>query len=354
MLFKSIFMASIAASVIAAPLHNHHQHKDNKRDVVVTQTHVVYVTAGAEAPVASSAAVAVAKVAVPQSLTVSEASLSPVASASSPSGSSSPSAPAASGSYNGGAKGITYSPYSDAGGCKSSSQIASEIAKLSGFSVIRLYGVDCGQVEAVFAAKASGQKIFAGIFDVANIESGISTIAAAVKAHGSWADIHTVSIGNELVNNGQATTGQISSYVSAGRSALTAAGYSGPVVSVDTFIAVINNPSLCQISDYVAVNAHAFFDGGVGASGAGAWVEQQIQRVSSACGGKTVLITETGWPSQGETNGQAVPSESNQQTAISSIKSSCGDDAILFTAFNDLWKAPGPFSAEQYWGILSS
>ena len=54
---------------------------------------------------------------------------------------------------SGGAKGITYSPYSDNGGCKSESQIASEVAKLSGFDVIRLYGVDCSQVEAVLKLK---------------------------------------------------------------------------------------------------------------------------------------------------------------------------------------------------------
>ena len=58
---------------------------------------------------------------------------------------------------SGGAKGITYSPYSDNGGCKSSSQIASEIAQLSGFNVIRLYGVDCDQVAAVLKAKTSSQ-----------------------------------------------------------------------------------------------------------------------------------------------------------------------------------------------------
>lgn len=71
------------------------------------------------------------------------------------------------------------------------------------------------------------------------------------------------------------------------------AGYTGPVVAVDTFIAIYNNPGLCGASDYVAANAHAYFDGGVAASGAGAWVAEQASKLSSVCGGKGVLITGT-------------------------------------------------------------
>ena len=71
------------------------------------------------------------------------------------------------------------------------------------------------------------------------------------------------------------------------------AGYTGPVVAVDTFIAIYNNPSLCNASDYIAANAHAYFDGAVAASGAGAWVAQQASKLSSLCGGKDVLITGT-------------------------------------------------------------
>lgn len=359
MLFKSIVSATLLASVIAAPLqHNHHNHKDNKRDVVVTQTQVVYVTAGAAAPTPAASTVAVAKAAVAVSSSaaasvVVSASTS-VASSASAASSVASSTASSSGSFDGGAKGITYSPYADDGTCKSSSTIATEVAALSGFSIIRLYGVDCDQVSAVLAAKASGQKIFAGIYYVDAIASGISTLAAAVAAEGSWSDIHSVSIGNELVNGGAATTSQVESYVSTGRSALTAAGFTGPVVSVDTFIAVINNPALCDYSDYIAVNAHAFFDGGVTAENAGKWVLEQIQRVSTACGSsKSVLITESGWPSQGESNSVAVPSVANQAAAIASIKSACGDDTILFTAYNDLWKSPGSYNAEQYWGILN-
>lgn len=346
MLFKSVLAATLAASVLAQPLaHQHHQHE--KKDVV--QTVVVTVLPGAGSPTAAAApAAATSAAAAP----VSGSSSAPAAASSGSSGSSGSSV----GSGAAGAKGITYSPYNGDGSCKSAGQVKSDLAQLKGFNLIRLYGVDCNQVPNVLAALSPGQKIFAGIFNVGNIAGDISTLASAVSAAGGWSVVDTVSIGNELVNSGQANVGQIQSYVDQGRSALKAAGYNGPVVSVDTFIAVINNPGLCACSDYVAVNAHAFFDGHVVAENAGDWVLQQLQRVSSACGGKKVVITESGWPNRGNANGQCVPGVQQQQAAIASIKSKCGDATILFNAFDDLWKSDNAytFGAEKYWGIYGN
>ena len=129
----------------------------------------------------------------------------------------------------------------------------------------------------------------------------------------------------------------------------SSAGYTGPVVAVDTFIAILNNPSLCSASDYVAANAHAYFDGNVAASGAGAWVAEQGHNLAATCGGKAVLITESGWPSAGNSNGAAVPSTANQVIAKAGILSSTGNKCVLFSAFNDAWKAPGQYNVEQHW-----
>lgn len=131
---------------------------------------------------------------------------------------------------------------------------------------------------------------------------------------------------------------------------------------MDTFIAIYNNPSLCAASDYVAANAHAYFDGGVSASGAGAWVAQQASKLSSVCGGMDVLITgmssihrvlipESGWPSAGNSNGAAIASKSNQATAKAGILSAMGNKCVLFSAFDDSWKNPGSYGVEQYWVV---
>ncbi|CAK9439699.1 uncharacterized protein LODBEIA_P37990 [Lodderomyces beijingensis] len=384
MLFNTVVSAALLAQVLALPaLHQHHKHE--KRAVhVVTKTNIVVVTVGpdgqphtTEAPAAPAPAPEPTTADAPAAEVTTATTVAPdseqakaalgihfsaaasvgvtIGKQPAPASSSASQPTSAPSVGSGGSKGITYTPYSDEGGCKSSSQIASELSQLTGYDLIRLYGTDCDQVAQVLKYKASHQKVFAGIFDVSQISSNCQTIADAVNAHGSWSDIDTVSVGNELVNNGQCSPDQIKSYVDQTKSAMKGHGYSGPIVSVDTFIAVINNPSLCQYSDYIAVNAHAFFDGHYTADQAGSWLLSQIQRVSTACGNsKRVLITESGWPSKGDSNGVAVPSKQNQDAAIQSIKSTCGDATILFTAFNDLWKHDGPYNAEKYWGFLSN
>ncbi|VEU20457.1 DEKNAAC101313 [Brettanomyces naardenensis] len=250
-----------------------------------------------------------------------------------------------------GTRGITYSPYTSTGDCKSTEEVASDLAQLADYDLIRLYGVDCNQVGNVLQGKAANQTLFLGIFYVNDIEGGVQTIADAIQQYGSWDDVDTVSVGNELVNDGEATVAQIGQYIDTARAALTGAGYTGPVVSVDTHVAIIANPGLCALSDYIAFNAHAYFDGNVVASDAGKWLLGNIQEVSSICGGKRTAVVESGWPTQGSVNGLAVPSKENQQAALSSIAGACGNDTIAFTAFDDLWKAPGPQGVEQYWGI---
>lgn len=267
-----------------------------------------------------------------------------------------PSGSASSSSGSGGlASGhaISYSPYNSDNSCKSQDQVNSDFAMISGYNVVRIYGTDCNQVSTVLsAASAKGMKLFAGVFDITQVSSEVQTIIDA--ANGNWDNFDTINIGNELVNSGTASASDVVSALGTARSMLKGAGYTGKLVTVDTFVAIIANPELCQASDYAAANCHAFFDGSVAAAQAGEFVLGQAQRVSQACGGMDTVITESGWPWQGETNGAAVPSPENQAAAISSLKSSFSSNLVVFTAFNDYWKqnSASTFGAEQYWGVL--
>lgn len=58
---------------------------------------------------------------------------------------------------------------------------------------------------------------------------------------------------------------------------------------------------------------------------------------AAGCTGKEIRFTECGWPTAGAANGKAIPSLENQRIAISKTLEAF-PDAILFTAFDDLWK----------------
>lgn len=254
--------------------------------------------------------------------------------------------------------GVTYSPYKGAGGCKSAEEVDADFALFAkDHGVVRLYGVDCDQVASAYkAAKKYGNKLFLGIFDINQVDQAVAAMAAGVNK--DWDVVDTVSVGNELVNNGGATVDQSLQALSRARSGLRAAGYQGPVVIVDTFVAVLSHPELCDQSDYCAVNVHPFFDPNTGADQAGTFVGSTVSNIKSKLSDKSkrIVVTETGWPWKGVANGAAVPGMDQQATALSSIKGAYTanpGNVILFTAFNDLWKKaePGTFMAEQFWGM---
>lgn len=257
--------------------------------------------------------------------------------------------------------GVSYSAYNAHGACKTGSRVLSDFQRMATqYGLVRIYGVDCGQVAtAVSAAKSTGLKLFLGIFQLDNLEKQIGELVNAVYTHGDWSVVEAVSVGNELVNNGQATAQEVINAVAATRQSLRSAGFHGPVVTVDTFIAVLRNPWLCDVSDFCAVNIHPFFDPNTPAPAAGKFVYNQVAAVRNVLKNpnQRIVVTETGWPWQGCANGDAVPGKENQRAAITSIKTVFGaghsDNLILFSAFNDMWKKaePSTFYAEQYWGI---
>lgn len=274
--------------------------------------------------------------------------------ASSSAPSSTPSSSAGSGSSGSGsgynsAFGIAFSQYDDLGKCKDSGTLASNIKSLSGFKVIRLYDVDCDLVKVALQNKGSDQKLMIGIFHIDQISAGVQSIQNSGATNN---DIYAVSVGNENVDQGKNTVNDMTSAVKTARDQLNGLGFKVPVVIIDTFTAIKNNPALCQSSDFVAANAHAYFSGGA-SSGSGDFVKQTISDLKGKCDNKNVIITETGWPTKGNTNGKAVASKSDQTTAINSILGAAKDQVVLFTGWNELWKEDGNYGVEKYWGLFN-
>jgi exo-beta-1,3-glucanase (GH17 family) len=229
---------------------------------------------------------------------------------------------------------------------------------MKSYGVVRLYGVGCNQVAlGLQHARAKGQKLILGIhIPQETVSDDVAIFSNAINqyANGKWDDISVVTVGNERVNMHGMTASAVVDAINDARQKLRAAGYNGPIGTVDTVPATIDNPSLCQNSDYAMVNCHAFFDSNISAENAGTFVKGKIQQLEKACPGKKIVITESGWPSSGDTNGKAVPSPDNQKSALQSLRNTFSDSLILFSAFNSDWKSDfdGTYNAEKYWGSL--
>ncbi|KAL6239129.1 hypothetical protein BDW75DRAFT_167574 [Aspergillus navahoensis] len=251
--------------------------------------------------------------------------------------------------------GISYSPYNTDNSCKTQDEVNTDIGKLTHYAFVRIYGVDCDQAKKVItAARRHDLQVFAGVYDLQNLHANLKTIVDTARP--DLSTLHTISIGNELLSRGQNSAGAVTAAVNDARAYLRSLGYTGPVVTIDTFSKVLEHPELCHVSDYCAANCHAYFDATQTPENAGSYVAGISRRLSKVSGGKRALITESGWPHAGQSNGKAVPSKKNQQKAIESLRKAFRDnhaDLILFSAFDDLWKVDNQwtFGAEKFWGI---
>ena len=131
---------------------------------------------------------------------------------------------------------------------------------------------------------------------------------------------------------------------------LRSAGFTGIVSTVETVGTYQQYPALCAaVETTVHANIHPYFDPNTSSSNAGTFVVNQRGLVSAACGGKTVIISETGWPSAGGSNGAAIASSSDQAAAIASIKAATNNDGVTWFSYtNDPWK---PAGVEQNFGM---
>ncbi|KAL1654484.1 Cell surface mannoprotein mp65 [Didymella pomorum] len=278
---------------------------------------------------------------------------------------SSPSPEVSTDAGTGLAIGVTYDPFTGSDQntrCKTADEVADEFSRMSSYKNVRIYGMGCNIIPlAVQYAQKNGQTIMGGAY-LSNKGNGedLNTVITTWKntidqdANGSWDILKLFSVENERVNDHDMTASEVVDAIRRARDQLRSVGYNGPVGAVDTVPATVDNPSICQASDVVMVNCHPFFDQNTAAEDAGTFVKGQIEKVKSACNTKRVVITETGWPHQGDANGKAVPSPENQAKALASIRSEFPSDVFIHNSFDSLWKTDwaGSFDAERYWGVI--
>ncbi|TLD29106.1 hypothetical protein PspLS_03413 [Pyricularia sp. CBS 133598] len=273
--------------------------------------------------------------------------------------------------------GVSYSAIRDEGGCKTADEIMKDVAKFTkSYSFIRLYSADCDQVKnTLAAAKKHDMQLMLGTRPKFPVAAEIKMIADQVK--GDWSIVDTIAIGNEymlelkLDPKNKASTGQILAKLAEGREALKKVGYHpdkvkhAKVVLNEVWWHALENPALCDESDYCTVNFHPYFDENHGTDKAGQFMQDMINKMKGTLKkNKRIHITETGWPTRdgdaarnpaSPLHGRA--SVPNQQKVLKEIKSKLGGkpgELILMSPNNDKWKAAGAPDdhVEKNWGIV--
>ncbi|KAF6007223.1 hypothetical protein HII13_004534 [Brettanomyces bruxellensis] len=248
---------------------------------------------------------------------------------------------------------IVYSPYTNDSGCKSYDTVYSDLSliKSKQISEIRVYGNDCNYLTTVLPIAA-----ILGL-QVDSIDSAVSDLISSVTSGNSgfdWSLFSFITIGNEAIISDYCTVDELISKIASVKSQLRNAGYDGLVTTSEPPVTFEENPTLCTDSeiDFVGINPHSYFDVYASADTSGDFVKGQIEIVQGVCPGMDVVVTETGYPSAGITNGKNVPSPLNQKIAIQNIFDIVGTNVTILTTFNDYWKQPGNYGIEQSFGII--
>lgn len=253
---------------------------------------------------------------------------------------------------------IVYSPYNPDLSCKDYNTVQGDLQYIKnlGISHIRLYGVDCNVVSAVLPlSKQLGFTVNQGLWisnaGVDSIDLSVSALIGYGKQNG-WDLFDVVTVGNEAINDGFALVLDLVLKIALVKLQLNGAGYTGAITTSEPPISFINNPALCDAAiDFTGVNVHSYFNTNLYASEAGSYVAQQQSEVAKFCN-KPCKVTETGYPSQGNQNGNNQPSLANQYAAVKLIVESTGGDVTILSTFDDFWKTPGSYGVEQSFGCL--
>ncbi|TEY75031.1 hypothetical protein BOTCAL_0066g00070 [Botryotinia calthae] len=217
-------------------------------------------------------------------------------------------------------------------------ETANSLVGTSGFNSARLYtmlqGDTTGPTSAIPAAIASDTTLLLGLWasgGAAGVTAEINALKAAITQYGAafTSRVVGISVGSEdlyrnsptgiAANAGYgANPADLVDYIKQVREAIAGTALSGASIGhVDTWTAWVNgsNSAVAEALDWVGMDAYPYFqDTEANGVSLGKSLFNSALAATQSATGKTVWVTETGWPVTGATAGDGVPSADNAKT----------------------------------------
>ena len=198
-------------------------------------------------------------------------------------------------------------------------------------------------------AKKHGLKNMVGAWLSDNLEKNELEIEALIQL-GKEGCIDIAAVGNEVLYRNDLTLEQLLGYIKRVKEALpnVSVGY------VDAYYEFSKHPALVEISDVILSNCYPYWESCT-IDDSLDHMQQMFHQATDAAGKrKKVIITETGWPSQGGSEGGPVASEENAMkyfinTQLWSEKENVA--IFYFSSFDESWKVGAEGDVGAYWGL---
>jgi GPH family glycoside/pentoside/hexuronide:cation symporter len=250
--------------------------------------------------------------------------------------------------------GLCFSPYIEgqvAGDILTEGQIRKRMDVISSYTkTVRSFACTEGNEMIPQIAKEKGLKTIVGAWISDDKERNEKEIAALIALAKSGV-VDIAAVGNEVLLRNDISEQELLAYITRVKEALK--GLEISVGCVDTYYEFSQRPNLVAISDVILANCYPFWEGSS--------IEESLTDLrqmhaitKQVANGKKVIITETGWPSQGQSVGDANPSQLNAMKYFIQTQEWANTSEIEmmhFSSFDESWKVRVEGELGARWGI---
>jgi len=251
-----------------------------------------------------------------------------------------------------GMHGICFSMYEDGqkpGDIITAEQVNRRIQILKPYSKwIRSFSCIEGNENIPRIAHENGMQTLVGAWLGDDLEKNEKEIEALIQlANEGCVDI--AAVGNEVMYRGDLTEDQLLDYINRVKEALP----NIPVGYVDAYYEFSHRPRITEVCDVILTNCYPYWEG--------CPIEHSFNHMRSMFGsasdagkGKRVIITETGWPSEGGSlKGAFASNENAMKYFIETQNWSKQNDIEIFyfSSFDESWKVGPEGAVGAYWGL---
>lgn len=257
-------------------------------------------------------------------------------------------------SLKGGMHGLCVSPYEEGqepGDQLSEAQIRRRLEIIKPYTNwIRSFSCTEGNELIPKVAKEMGIKTLVGAWLGNDSEINKKEIEGLVQlAKEGYVDV--AAVGNEVMYRGDLTEEELLNQIYYVKDALQKSQI--PVGYVDAYYEFEERPDITEACDIILANCYPFWEG-CDLDYSLLYMKDMYNKALKAGNGKRVIITETGWPSEGTNLQGAFPSKQNAIKYFINTQKWSKEENIeifYFSSFDESWKVGGEGDVGAFWGI---
>ncbi|PWH83931.1 glycosyl hydrolase [Algibacter marinivivus] len=251
-----------------------------------------------------------------------------------------------------GMHGLCFSPYEEGqepGDQLSEKQIRRRLKIIKPYTNwVRSFSCTDGNELIPKIAKEMGMKTLVGAWLGSDTDINKKEIEGLKKlSNNGYVDI--AAVGNEVMYRGDLTEEELLSFIQDVKNDIKDV----PVGYVDAYYEFVYRPNITEACDIILANCYPYWEG-CSIEYSLLYMKDMYNQALKAGNGKKVIITETGWPSQGEGLNSAFPSTDNAMKYFINTQLWSKEDNIdifYFSSFDESWKVGAEGDVGAYWGL---